>query len=86
MSSDTPTPPRGIRPPRFHDDTTLDDLKCPGCRMLYGHRAACPELAAIRRTVELRAHAARHWVRAVTVKAAEKTQRGPMVVWFQFFR
>jgi hypothetical protein len=53
--------------------------------MLHGHRASCPELAKIRRTVADRAHANRHWVRALIVRAAEKTMRGVAECGFTYF-
>ena len=78
IGDDDDTAPGRPRPPLPPE--RLDELRCAGCRQIFGHRADCTieaarVLAAIQRA-EMRMHANRHWVRAVTVAAAERTQRG----------
>jgi hypothetical protein len=60
----------------------LDESRCRDCGFWSGHAVKCPVAIRSRRTAELKMHATRHWVRAVIVKAAERTMRGPAVCWF----
>ncbi len=75
------TPP--ARPPLSAAE--LDDLRCPGCRRPYGHRRDCPYLIDAIREVRLKAHAVNNWVRAITVRAAERTMRGVAECGFTYF-
>jgi hypothetical protein len=65
------------------------DFRCRECGWANGHGTTCSiavlaaERAAARRSMQL--HAERHWVRALFVAAAERTQRGLVESGFVFF-
>jgi hypothetical protein len=80
-ADDTPTPParRVRRCSACHFPVTLHAEHCAVAR------AQQAELERIRQAAEdrvLTMYAARRWVRAVKVRAAERTMRGPAVCWF----